>query len=376
MIYQLKRQIRRNLSNLPGWRTNRKIVVLESDDWGAVRMSSIDAYNQFERKGILAANAGAESYLRNDGLASENDLAALFEVLNSVKDKNSAPAVFTAVSVVANPNFEKIKENGFSEYVYEPFTETLKSYPHHSGSFDLWKEGMKNHLFVPQFHGREHLNVHNWMKALQTGEEDTLFAFQQKVYGIRPRKPQNRVSYQAAFDFKDLSELDYQGSVISDGLSLFHQLHGYHACFFVPTNGPFNNTLQEPAASSGIKYLGIAKIQAEPTGEGNTRRHYHYLGKRTRYGQIYLTRNSTFEPSSNEKSDWVDECMNDISIAFRWRKPAIISTHRVNYVGWLNPANRDKSLSDLKSLLNRITKQWPDVEFISTDKLGEMITSG
>ena len=30
----------RNLSNLPGWRTSRKIVVIESDDWGTIRMPS------------------------------------------------------------------------------------------------------------------------------------------------------------------------------------------------------------------------------------------------------------------------------------------------------------------------------------------------
>ena len=32
----LKTKLMRNLSNLPGWRTKKKIVVLESDDWGSM----------------------------------------------------------------------------------------------------------------------------------------------------------------------------------------------------------------------------------------------------------------------------------------------------------------------------------------------------
>ena len=30
--------------NLRGWKTNRKIVVIESDDWGSIRMASLKSY--------------------------------------------------------------------------------------------------------------------------------------------------------------------------------------------------------------------------------------------------------------------------------------------------------------------------------------------
>ena len=33
------------ITNIKGWRTNRKIVVIESDDWGTIRMSSKEAFN-------------------------------------------------------------------------------------------------------------------------------------------------------------------------------------------------------------------------------------------------------------------------------------------------------------------------------------------
>lgn len=67
-----------------------------------------------------------DPYSLYDTLANEDDLNALYEVLCSVKDKNGRNAVITADTHVANPDFEKIKASGYTQYHFEPFTETLK----------------------------------------------------------------------------------------------------------------------------------------------------------------------------------------------------------------------------------------------------------
>ena len=43
---------RKNISNIPGWRTNRKILVIESDDWGSVRIKDKTAYEALKKKGL------------------------------------------------------------------------------------------------------------------------------------------------------------------------------------------------------------------------------------------------------------------------------------------------------------------------------------
>lgn len=58
-----------------------------------------------------------------------------------------------------------------------------------------------------------------------------------------------------------------------------------------------------------------------------------------------------------------------IRTAFMYQKPAVICTHRINYIGGILAANRDRGLRDLKRLLATITKKWPDVRFISSDQL-------
>ena len=46
------------------------------------------------------------------------------------------------------------------------------------------EKGIQNRLLVPAFHGREHLNVQRWLRALRSGCESTLLAFNYSVTGI------------------------------------------------------------------------------------------------------------------------------------------------------------------------------------------------
>lgn len=365
------RALVKELSNIPDWKSRRRIVVFESDDWGSMRMPSTESFKRLEESGLNLRYGDIQRFNMNDTLASCQDLEFLFEVLSSVKDSQGNNAVFTSVSVVANPDFQKIEDNGFQEYYYEPFTESLKRFPKCEKAFDLWKEGIEKKLFVPQMHGREHLNVIAWMKALQTAEKQAISAFKEGVWGFKPCSD-HLSSYQAAFDVNDPEDIEYHKTVINDGLKLFEQLFGYKAVFFVPPNGVINNSLNEALVSNGIKYRSGSKIQNESVRIGKTRTRLHYHGQKDRYGIRYILRNCVFEPS-RRSIDWVDRCLKDIHSAFSWQKPAIISTHRVSFVGELHPENRDFGLKKLSCLLNEIVKRWPDVEFLTTNELGAIM---
>jgi hypothetical protein len=65
--------------------------------------------------------------------------------------------------------------------------------------------------------------------------------------------------------------------------------------------------------------------------------------------------------------------MAQIQSAFLFDKPAVICTHRINFIGFINEKNRDRGLRDLDCLLKQITKKWPDVIFITTDQLSNFI---
>lgn len=364
-VYQV---LRYYLSNLPGWRTKQKIVVFESDDWGSIRMSSGEAFRKLVSSGIPIGN---NPYCQYDALESNADLECLFEVLLRFKDRQGNHPVFTGVNVVANPDFDKIKNSDFQQYFYEPFSETLKKYPEHDRVLQLWKEGIDKRLFIPQFHGREHLNTQRWLRDLQAGNAHTRLAFDLGLWGIY--SPLIRSDYQAAFDLDFPSDLEYQHSVITEGIDLFAELFGYQPTFFVPTNGPFNLALEKTLKNKGIKYIMLDKLQKEPLGNGKYKTHLRYLGRKNKLGQIYMSRNAGFEPAQFPEMDNVNMCLSTIEHAFRLHKPATISTHRVNYIGWLHPENREETLRQLKSLLNEILKRWPEVEFLTSVELGDQI---
>lgn len=373
-----KSKLRVHASNIPGWRTKRHIVVIESDDWGSIRMSSVENFERMLKAGMREDRNHYNTY---DALESNADLEGLYDVLLKFKDSTGRHPVMTGVNVVANPVFDKIKENGFTEYVYEPYTETCKRYDNHDRVYELWKKGIEERLFVPIFHGREHLNVQRWLRALREGNKSTLLAFDCGVTGIYNGINEEPIpKFQAAFDLDTMEDLPYMKEVLSTGLALFEKLYGYRAKYFVPTNGPFNNTLEKDLLDAGIQYVNTGKKQREPLGNGQYKVNTRFLGDKNELGQIYLTRNCFFEPSASgdevpENYDWLNYCLKEIEIAFRWHKPATISSHRVNYIGYLHPENRERGLKALSQLLGEIIKRWPDVEFMTSVELGDLIAS-
>ena len=363
------------LSNIPGWKTGRKLVILESDDWGSVRMPSKEVFDSLMREGVDLLSDEGFRYNKYDSLATSDDLELLFEVLSSVKDSKGNTAVMTPVSVVANPDFARIQESDFTEYHYEPFTESLKRQKGCEQSFRLWQEGINKRLFTPQFHGREHLNVKTWMRALMSGHKKTMLTFNKGVWGITTANdPDIKLEFQAAFDFIDPDDLHYHEEVLVSGLDLFEKLFGYRASYFVPPNGPFSLKLEKICLNEGIELISVPKLQYEPVGSGKTRKRIHWLGQKSRAGAVYITRNCFFEPGQADR-DWVNTCLSEISNIFRWKKPAIISSHRVNYIGAHYTENRDNGLRQLGLLLNNIMKTWPDTEFITSAELGEIIAN-
>ncbi|HER40853.1 MAG TPA: hypothetical protein ENO10_06495, partial [Salinimicrobium catena] len=71
--------------------------------------------------------------------------------------------------------------------------------------------------------------------------------------------------------------------------------------------------------------------------------------------------------------DPVKYCLDNIEIAFRWNKPAIISSHRVNFIGSIIKENRENNLRLFFKLLKEIAHKWREVEFLNSEQLGDLI---
>jgi len=373
MISTFMRRVARHLLNRPGWTTKRKIVVIESDDWGSIRMPSTGAYNDLLKHG---APVDKSPYCRYDSLAAEEDLELLFELLTGFKDSLGRHPVITANTVVSNPDFDKIRESDFREYFCEPITETFEKYPKHAGCMELWRSGQRERVFHPQSHGKEHLNVVYWLKLLQEDIHHFRLAFDHGCWGLsNDVYPDLNRSIQASFDIENGIHLPVLEDSVREGLRLFEEIFGYRSESFIANNFIWSSSLNRVLSEEGVRYMQGMKYQKLPLLNGERRKMIrHYLGERNEFGQYYLIRNCSFEPSIHgTELDSLNDCLNGISTAFFWNKPAIISSHRINYVGFLDSGNRDSNLQLLKTLLREIMKRWPDVEFMTSDTLGRMI---
>lgn len=365
----LKKKFLNNISQLPGWHTNRKIVIFESDDWGSIRMRSKESIRNLNNLGIKIE----DPYNLYDSLASEEDLTFLFEVLKSFKDKNGNHPIITANTIVANPDFDQIRNVDFEEYHFELFTDTLNRYPKHSRSFEIWNEGIEEKIFHPQYHGREHVNIFRWLKELSNKESAAFKGFDHEVFGLRDKSKNIRESFMRALDFDKEQQLKILVDNIENGVKLFHKIFGFYSKSFIAPSYVWNKNIEEKLNALQVKYIqGITYQYIPKVDKKKYVKKIHYTGQKNQFNQIYLTRNAFFEPSlTNRKS--IDDTLYRINLAFKWHKPAIIGTHRLNYIGFINENNRDVNLKLFKSLLQEILKKWPDVEFMTSDELGDNI---
>ncbi len=353
------------INQFRGFKTNRKIVVIESDDWGSIRMPNRETYERSLKKGIRVDKC---IYCKYDTLASKDDLSALYAILQRHKDVNNNYPIITANTIVGNPDFEKIEKSDYKEYHFELFTKTLKSYPNRS--FDLWKQGMDEGLFYPQLHGREHLNLGRWLKLLQNGSKEMHFAFENNFFGISSIiSNEKNPSLMAALDYDDDFGKKLALQSIEGAAEIFEKIFGYKSKSFIAQNYVWDEYIEEVLATREVEYLQGSFIN-KTANQGNR---YSYIGKKNKFDQIYTARNVIFEPAGDFSDNIVGKAINQIERAFKLNKPAIISSHRVNFIGSIFEENRTRNLKLLDELLNQVFKRWPNVEFMHSVQLGDLI---
>lgn len=368
----LKSWAGRHWHSIPGWRTDRKIVVFESDDWGSIRMPSNEVFKFFNNKGYPVAMKPSESF---DALESEKDMLYLLNLLINFKDQNGRCPVFTMNYNLTNPDFKRIEMSDFREYFFEPFTATLQAYENSSGVFNLLTQGIDKGVFFPQYHGITHFNFHHWLRLLQSGNEDALLAFKHKMVGITPIKnPEEGNQLMVALKFEDSTQFEEQLSGLKTGCKLFKGTFGYISKSFIAPSYTWNRRVEEVLWNEGIEYIQGGIYQIEPSfPDGAITRIKHSLGSSNKYSQVYLTRNIYFDPSTDSEQDWLNDAIARIQTLFFWNKPAIISTHRLNYIGRICPDNRDRNLLLLEKLISKILALWPEIEFMTSVELGQLI---
>jgi hypothetical protein len=370
----IKQDTINHLKNIPGWRTKRKLLIFSVDDFGNLRLDSSFARKEMDLAGLISSSI----YDKYDTLESRQDLEALYEVLTSVKDINQNNTVFTPFAVPCNLNFDKIKSEGFKEFYNESLPETyqkleLRNSKVYEGTWPMWQEGMSQDLLRPQFHGREHVNVNTIKNRLLKKDNELLISLENNSLTSLSSKP-DETSYSVAFGFQNFKENTLLAEVIKDGLNQFENVFGYRATCFMPPSATISSIHHKVLSDNGIKSLDTYAYAMHNYDENISRKELRWLGKKVdKLPMIFTVRNAVFEPILESYA--LEKCKKMIDAAFFMNKPAIVSSHRVNFVGSIDESLRTNTLSELKKLLKWVIKKYPNVEFVSMHGLQNIISS-
>jgi hypothetical protein len=357
------------LSLLLSQKVNKRIVVFESDDWGSARMPNREAYLNSLKKGY-PVNKDVNSQF--DCLESSEDLQDLFDLISGFEDSNSNHPIFTTNFLVTNPDYEKIQNQGYSQYHYQALDETYQNGQNTAKNIELLKAAKNENLISIQSHGREHLNVSRYINDLIKNDPNAHFSLKNHMPGIVFKNEQNIISndYVVAWEHHNDHDLIEKGVIIKDGLILFEKIFGFKAESFIACNYVWHPNLEQQLNEAGIKFIQGIPIQFIPKGQYKGFNHkFHYTSQTNKLNQVFIVRNAHFEPIMGGEQA-LNACLKRIERAFDLNIPAIISTHRINYVSGMDKQNRQYGLKYLKKLLDSILKTWPDVIFMSSVELG------
>jgi len=357
------------LSLLLSQKVNKPIVVFESDDWGSARMPNREAYIDSLRNGYPV---NKDIYSQFDCLESSEDLQDLFDLISSFKDIQSNHPILTANFLVTNPDYKKIQDQGYLHYYYKTIEETYHNYQNTTKNLKLLKSAKNENLISIQSHGREHLNVSRYLDDLINNDPNVLYSLNNQMPGIVIENEQKNISndYVVALEHYSKKDLNEKQLIIKDGLLLFEKIFGFKAESFIACNYIWHPSFEKVLADAGIKFIQGIPIQFVPKGQYKGFNYkFHYTAQTNKFKQTYIVRNAHFEPIMGGEHA-LNGCLKRIERAFNLKIPAIVSTHRINYVGGMDISNKNNGLKYLKMLLESILKTWPDVIFMSSNELG------
>jgi hypothetical protein len=354
MLNKLKAKLLFNARKFGHVRFEEPVLVFESDDWG--KMGG-------QPQGDYPESFGKRTDWSYDCLENTAELEALYRVLESFGSYFERIPAFTANVIVSNPDFKRIKEGNYAQLYLKRIDEDAPEV------VEKWQDGIARNTFFPQYHGRLHYNRERYLGALQN-DEATRYLFNQHINGGRENfKETTYALYSEYFNTESSAGVTNLEDWIAAGLTDFEQLFGFKS---TSTIAP--NYVIHPSDFSLLSKLGINFLQGGNkvlfTKKGKEDQRNFCQGYAANCGLTVLARNHKFEPCRGKK-EWRAEF--SIEAAKHWFKrgvPAVIDTHRMNYVTQFGKTSR----KELRVFLEAMTKI-KGLRILTTPELGEAITN-
>lgn len=355
------------------WR-KLKAIVFESDDWGGLERGIPDLRTQKllkKNKDIVRAlgarpNDSRRYYTIMDTLESTADLDALFQMLLHFRGGDGRPAVFTPVYLLASPDYQAIRANGFTKYVDIGIDRPYPALFRRCGDITAKaREGLRLGVWVPESHNTRmaaHIDPHKWVRLLREKKDPALNAFFNLNMIGRP----SEVSPAALGKEFDSMTVQALRAWVAGGTRYFRKAFGY---------APRAAGLADARNCCKIMEDIVAKIMVENGVQTIFNGINRAMGAYDRkLGLTYIRRNVNFEPLLAPREHMADAwraALREIERVWDANQPAIVNTHRLHYVG-MNPAQKKEGFRQLECLLDGIRQRHPEAVYMSSNEVGAL----
>ncbi len=307
------------------WR-RLKAVVLESDDWGLCAWVPDDrAHRALAHLPAFRSPAGLR-YGRST-LETAGDVRSLAALLLEWRGRDGYPPVWQANTIVANPDYAAMKPPGF-EFAELPLVE-LPAFParwERPGLWDAVREAEAAGAWWAELHGLHHLPETAWLEALRRGADDARRAFEQASPIAAA------VEASGEYDAREPREL--RARRVRRALVVFRAVFGRAPTSFCPPDYRFDDWFAEEAAGLGLTtWQGVAERPSRLPA-AIRRRLAGFRFPRREGGRFLLPARIAFEPGGEPAAPGprgLEAALRAARAAWRDGRPAIVSSHRMNY---------------------------------------------
>ena len=346
-----------------GFKTKRHIIVFESDDWGATRISSKE---NLEKLKNIYTDETFDHYQTFETLETAEDVKLLLNLLKSHKDSKGNYAKFTLNFATMNPDYDKIKKENYQQIYLESIKDSYQKGNNTQNVLQLVNDGTKEKVFLPQLHSREHFNSKFLLDDLKHNKL-VIDAFNLDIVGV------SNDNYCALDTLNDNEENNKK--LLTDAYKYFENIFGFKSRTFIAPCYVWNKYDEKVLADLGVEGLQSKIFQNLPKGRDKYKKIFHKFGSVSKQTNlVYTARNCFFEPSRElwyniDEDKIIDNILKEIQFAFSCQKPAIICCHRVNFVSNISKENRNKNLKLLDKLLSQLEENYNDIEYMFSAEL-------
>lgn len=314
------------------WR-RLKAVVIESDDWGLCAWSAdTQAFRVLADTPVYRTPSGRR--YGGSTLESADDLRAMVSLLEGAAAPGGLPPVLQANMIMATPDYARLRPP-----MFEAERLPLIDFP---GSPSRWKRpgiekalaaAVASAVWWPELHGLHHLPEHAWIQALRRGEADARRAHEHQSLLC--------TAVEHGGEYGADEPLELRRAHLEGAVSRFRTLFRRAPGSFCPPDYHWDERLDALANELGLLiFQGVAESAGAKAARFRRLFHRfrfpHYEGRR-----FVMPPRIAFEPIGPDgPSEALGAARSRRAIHDAWGRgqPAVVSTHRMNYVhlqpGW------------------------------------------